>query len=412
MSEYRLQISNLGPISEANLQFGDLTIFTGPQASGKSIALQMLKLAVDLPIIRTNLSDQGLVWSTDDVQFFDLYLGEGMRSVWRKGSTSIKWGNETQSIRHITRRSTPVGGPVLGSAPLHEFEKVAYIPAQRVMSLRDGFTRPFGEYRAGDPYVLRDFSHNVHLTVQSELTHKKSDKLFPKSQRFNSALRSLVEKDVLGGWALSVSATALQKEFVLTPPKTGGGNQEDEPLKFLAWSAGQREFIPLLLGLYRLLPAGAIGRRDSLEWAIIEEPESGLHPRAIAGFMAFVFELLRRRYKVVISTHSPSVLDVVWGIRTLKQYGGTPKDLARMVAANPSREISEAARVALDSDTRVYYFERNAGAVDISRLDPDSEIVEEAGWGGLTAFSDSVATVVTDVVQRYESGGVDDIGSE
>jgi predicted ATPase len=39
-----LEIRDLGPIAAADLQFGDLTVFTGPHASGKSIALQTLKL--------------------------------------------------------------------------------------------------------------------------------------------------------------------------------------------------------------------------------------------------------------------------------------------------------------------------------------------------------------------------------
>ena len=42
-----LNIEQLGQIQRANLEFGDLTVFVGPQATGKSIALQLLKLMVD-----------------------------------------------------------------------------------------------------------------------------------------------------------------------------------------------------------------------------------------------------------------------------------------------------------------------------------------------------------------------------
>ncbi|GIV20317.1 MAG: hypothetical protein KatS3mg023_2068 [Armatimonadota bacterium] len=34
-----------------------------------------------------------------------------------------------------------------------EAEKMFYIPAQRVITIRDGLTRPFTDYRAGDPFV-------------------------------------------------------------------------------------------------------------------------------------------------------------------------------------------------------------------------------------------------------------------
>ena len=41
----------------------------------------------------------------------------------------------------------------------------------------------------------------------------------------------------------------------------------------------------------------------------------GLHPQGIATAMLLVLELLRRGYKVVLSTHSTVVLDMVWALR-------------------------------------------------------------------------------------------------
>jgi predicted ATP-dependent endonuclease of OLD family len=38
----QLEIKSFGPIEEANVQFGDLTLLVGAQASGKSIFLQLL----------------------------------------------------------------------------------------------------------------------------------------------------------------------------------------------------------------------------------------------------------------------------------------------------------------------------------------------------------------------------------
>ena len=47
-----LQLKNIGQITNADIRFGDLTVFVGPQATGKTIALEFLKLAVDLPAIQ------------------------------------------------------------------------------------------------------------------------------------------------------------------------------------------------------------------------------------------------------------------------------------------------------------------------------------------------------------------------
>lgn len=188
-----LQLRNLGPIKEANLEFANLTVLTGPQASGKSIALEMLKLVIDLPSVRQTMVDQGLLWPSRTRQFLDLFFGDGMRSIWSK-STSVRWQNKSQTLGTLALRTEPGDS---SDATRRAFsanpERVFYIPAQRVMSLRDGFTRPFGEYRAGDPYVLREFSQHVHQIVQGELT-RGTNTLFPKGQRFNSGLRHMVSE--------------------------------------------------------------------------------------------------------------------------------------------------------------------------------------------------------------------------
>ena len=80
MARSLLELRNLGPIESADVTSGDLTVFTGPQASGKSIALQMLKLALDQAAIVRRMSDQGLAWR-DGRTFVELYLGTGMRSL-------------------------------------------------------------------------------------------------------------------------------------------------------------------------------------------------------------------------------------------------------------------------------------------------------------------------------------------
>jgi predicted ATPase len=56
MKVQRLALRNLGPIEAADLEFGDLTVLVGPQATGKSIALQFLKLLLDGASIRYRLS--------------------------------------------------------------------------------------------------------------------------------------------------------------------------------------------------------------------------------------------------------------------------------------------------------------------------------------------------------------------
>jgi DNA repair ATPase RecN len=57
-----LNIKNLGQIKEASLAFGDLTVLVGPQATGKSIALQLLKLMLDAGQVQEEMARYGLDW--------------------------------------------------------------------------------------------------------------------------------------------------------------------------------------------------------------------------------------------------------------------------------------------------------------------------------------------------------------
>lgn len=64
----------------------------------------------------------------------------------------------------------------------------------------------------------------------------------------------------------------------------------------MAWSAGQKEFMPLLLGIYCLSgPPTQVVNREDYEWVIIEEPEMGLHPQAIQSVLLEIIELIKKR---------------------------------------------------------------------------------------------------------------------
>src|SRR6266853_1508950 len=99
-----LKIRNLGQIRKANLSFGDLTVLVGPQASGKSIALQLLKLMVDAGQVQEEMGKYGLDWEQKLPEFLDVYFGEGMRSIWQERSTSIEWNGTSVDLLQIAKR--------------------------------------------------------------------------------------------------------------------------------------------------------------------------------------------------------------------------------------------------------------------------------------------------------------------
>ena len=85
----RLTLTSLGQIREAEIAFGDVTVFVGQQASGKSILLQLVKLILDAPNITQTLKKQGFDWQKKSDDFLSLYFGEGMKGIWKNGVTEV-----------------------------------------------------------------------------------------------------------------------------------------------------------------------------------------------------------------------------------------------------------------------------------------------------------------------------------
>ena len=160
-----------------------------------------------------------------------------MSSVWTEGSSQLFKGgsrNSTQLASYARARRSK------------KPQRMFYIPAQRVISLRDGMTRPFNDYRAGDPFMLRDFSQALHDILQNEIG--QNEEVFPRKQRLAADLRKPLEEHIFGRFQLRTDASEHQGRLVLNRSRS-------HSLPYHVWSAGQREFVPLLLGLYRLLPA-------------------------------------------------------------------------------------------------------------------------------------------------------------
>jgi putative AbiEii toxin of type IV toxin-antitoxin system len=375
----KLRLEGIAQLRRADIDFGDLTVLVGPQATGKSIALQFLKLLLDTGYIQGELSRYDLDWSRRLPDFLDIVFGEGMSSIWRPHDSSLMWNGKSIDLARIAaRRRTS------------KQEQLFFIPAQRVLTLRDGWPRPFTDYSAGDPFSVRDFSEKLRWLLEGEFSG--DGLLFPRERRLKNAYRHLLERDIFAKFALVIDKSSKQKRLVL--------GQREHPLPYMVWSAGQREFVPLLLGLYWLMPAARIARRDAIKWVVIEELEMGLHPQAIADVLLLVLELLSRDYRVCLSTHSPQVLELVWAVNRIRRRRGAAADVLDLFGLPDDlrAQLHQVADQSLRKRMRVYYFDRPKGLVhDISALDPASQNMQEARWGGLSDFSQHANEVVARV---------------
>jgi AAA15 family ATPase/GTPase len=376
----KLLIRNVGQLKRADLRFDDLTVLVGSQAAGKSVALQFLKLLVDAGHVQNELGRYGFDWSERLPDFFDIYFGEGMRSIWREKESLIEWDGVAVDMGKLIHRRKSF-----------KAESLFYIPAQRVLVLRDGWPRPFTDYTPGDPFVVREFSEKLRILVEQEFTG--SERLFPQERRLKAVFQDLLQRNLFADFQLKIDKFRSQKRLVL------GAEGAGESLPYMVWSAGQREFVPLLLGFYWLIPPTKVSRRGAIKWVVIEELEMGLHPRAISVVLLLALELIARDYRVCLSTHSPQVLDAVWALRHLKKLRAGPEALLEVFGVPHSNSMLALAKSIMSKTVRVYYFDRASQETsDISGLDPSAEDSGESGWGGLAEFSgranDAVARAV------------------
>lgn len=177
------------------------------------------------------------------------------------------------------------------------------------MLISDGWATPFQKLTPETPVVARLFSHNLF----DRFNAREGPKLFPLDRLLKKVYRELVNDAVFHGGTIGVEQSEqLTKRFRLRFE----GRQETS-LPFMTWTAGQREFTPLLLGLYHLLPPRKKKKDDNIDWVVIEEPEMGLHPQAVTVVMLLVLDLLWRGYRIVLSTQSPIVVTAVWALQRL-----------------------------------------------------------------------------------------------
>ena len=365
-----LEIKNFAHLNDVSIELGDLTVLVGPQGVGKSLALQWLKTALDGKQIVRALKDAGQ--SADDPdKLIDLIFGVGMGSAWTK-RTSISFNGRQISKASIDKRGNGA-------------EKVFFIPAHRAMLISDGWAAPFQKLTPETPVVARLFSQNLFdlFSPTSAGQH-----LFPRDRVLKKQYRDLIDDAVFHGGKISLEEDAQHTKRLKL---SHGGAQ----LPFMTWTAGQREFTPLLLGLYHLLPPRKVIKQPSIDWVVIEEPEMGLHPQAVTVVMLLCLDLLWRGYRVVLSTHSPLVLTVMWMLGRLRDTSARWQRVCDAFGLDNSSHggLKKVAEAALSEEnllrTHLLSFDDRGQvrAKDISTLDPGDEDDDVSGWGGLAGFS-------------------------
>jgi len=382
------RILDIGQFADVSVEFGDLTLLVGAQGTGKSIFLQLFKLSQDQNYVKNTMSQFGQDWNMKSKPgLMAAYFGEGMNHIWRPQSHIYLDG----------RDAAP--SPRMPVKEKNYAETIYYIPAQRVLTMLTGWPQPYRSYTPRDPFVVKNFSERIRLYLEGL---KERESLFPIIQKIKEPIRDVLNSSIFHGASLSRSATAGQKEVRLNVD-----GDVNRAISYMAWSTGQREFLPLLLGCYELLPGGKITKRKEIEWVVIEEPEMGLHPMGTFAVMVLILDLLSRGYKVAVTTHSSNVLDIVWAIEAIKRQGIDEDRKIELILRlldlpGSNKGIWDMIGHALRHEFRTHSFYYEKGRVqakDISSLDPGDEDEIVAGWGGLASYSGRVSDTVAEAVR-------------
>ena len=376
----RFSIQQFGPIDDISIDFGDLTILVGPQASGKSITLETLKFAIDRDNIIDTLDRYNYIIGHNTDKILNVYYGEGMSGIW-KNESKIEVDDDVFLRKSLSKKGDG-----------HD-ETLFYIPAQRILSISDGRPKNFMEFDSSSPYVLRSFSETLRLFMQHGMG--AADVLFPMKNRLKGFLRRSFDESIFHQAMIVMEERSGQKKMVL--------NVDDMSIPFMSWSAGQKEFMPLLLAFYCLSgPPSKVVKKEKYKYVVIEEPEMGLHPRAIISVILQIIELIQAGgYKVIVSTHSPVFLEFAWAFHLLKENKAHCYDALYEVfnvpIGSPVRDMLEGF---FNKNIKTYYFRRknkNGKVIshDISSLDVTATENIIAEWGGLSEFSSRVSNVVS-----------------
>lgn len=384
-----LKISNFGPIEYADIKFGNLTFLIGPQASGKSLSLELLKLIVDKQHIISTLRNYNYILNKADAKnILDYYFGEGLSGLFRK-DTSVVWNDCSFSPQDLLN--------TLSKQKASETyqESVFYVPAQRILTIADGRPKNFMEYDTSNPYVLRRFSETLRVFMQSGLGNPET--IFPMKNRLKGEVKKSITDTIFHNGKVVLDATGEQRKMKL--------EIDDIRIPFMAWSAGQREFMPLLLAIYCLSgPPTQVINKSDYRWVIIEEPEMGLHPRAIQSVLLEMIELVQNGYQVIVSTHSTTFLEFVWAFNNLKSIDTEKfkRSMCEMFDIKVDTTAASLFEKLQDKSIKTYYSAKrgiaeNVTFSDISTLDAFSEDKDISEWGGLSSF----AGKSSEIVSRY-----------
>lgn len=177
-------------------------------------------------------------------------------------------------------------------------------------------------------------------------------------------LANFLQENILSGH-VKVESSTLQNEIIFQP-------SEDVNLEMQVASSMVKELAPLYLCLRYLV--------EPNELLIIDEPEMNLHPSAQVEIIEFLAMLVNAGIKILITTHSPYIVDHLSNLIKATQYEDKESIKERFYLDRTDAFVAQ-------ENVSVYLFED----------DTAKNILEENGridWGTFADVSDDISHIL------------------
>ena len=411
----RLSIRKFGPIQDADIEVRDLTIFVGPQATGKSTAAQLLYFMRGVDDLLPSVANAAKRKAQGEyepllespatqelIATLEWWLGNNS-AVFAQLGTLLSWcpSTTTETITYDVHWTSEKRDALSVLKDLHVAEKgledgqsinvdvvrlnyfletwvtgtnrpqvekpgspQIYIPAGRALYsyLPLGLAFPLISRSKNRPewpgYIYR-FYQTLENTIRSLWEYQENSQGTLNDTPTNPFLMERMEKVLRGRVRYGPNAILL---------KTGGKILRPDTI-----AAGQMEAWPFFAIL-----EDAIHKGETEKLRIyFDEPEAHLHPGAQRVVMEIIAALVRSGAQVVLTTHSPYILyalnNSLAAGEVLDKGRSLPPELPAEIALLPQ----QVAAYCFSSDGQVRdIMDREVGLIDSAEL---NRVAEELG---------------------------------
>jgi|JI10StandDraft_1071094.scaffolds.fasta_scaffold95381_1 hypothetical protein len=375
----RLLIENFGPIHTADLAIRDLTVFVGPQASGKSLAAQLLYYMRGMeellpgPAIQDELDVEEqavpVAKRSPEQEALSYWLGGSIRRF-------VATAENPESVIRWWPKQAP--GDTSNRLQLVRSHTIADMRVPSISATYQKHARGSREHQIYIPAGRTLFSMVSPSTALQLISQKKIDwpgfivlfykKLSDIIEAFSVGRRTIIQNDYIGTKlveALRCRLVFMDDKVRLaleSNPNQSRGRLLLDPLRA---ASGQMETWPFVAVVQEALAMPKAQRR-----IFFEEPEAHLHPTAQRALLDVVAALTNRKQRFVLTTHSPYVIYAINNYLLARQVLDKGRTLPSPELEQTALRPDQVAAYRFTTDGQVEsLFDEETGLLKTSELD-------------------------------------------